>query len=138
MNELNTPSVNPLYEKLYHRFSHGGKTVGEVMLARARAAEAAAGTVTVDPCDITAEMRITRANFLPAVGDGATAIRRPLRRRTAIRRLTPSALLSALLAILIATYLLFAGIGHHSDTTPDFRAAYAAEVEPAEGTVLPE
>ena len=136
MNEHNTPSVNPLYEKLYHRFSHGGKTVGEVMLARA--AEEAGGDAKVDLCDITAEMRITRANFLPTVGDGAALVCHPMHRRAAIRHWNPSAILSALLALLIASYLLLAGIGHHKSESPDFHIASAAEVDIVEGEALPQ
>lgn len=98
---------NPLYEKLYHRFSYSGKTVGEMMLSRAREAGKAKHS---ELSDLTAEGRITRANSLPKVAGAATAVRRTS--LFSARRMNPSALLAVFLLVFICAYLLVAGISH--------------------------
>ena len=126
MNEYAGTCRNPLYEKLYHRFSCSGKTVGEVMLARAR--ETSGGTAEAVSGDITSEMRITRANFLPHAESGIHSATRPARPFFTLRQINPSAALALLLSILILAYLLFAGIRHNSDTAGALRTASAAEI----------
>ena len=126
MSEYAGTSQNPLYEKLYHRFSCSGKTVGEMMLARAR--EVSGGTTDSVSCDITSEMRITHANFLPQAESSTAALARTARPSFSLRHITPSAALALLLSILILAYLLIAGIRHNSDTTGSMYAAAAAEI----------
>ncbi len=102
-------SANPLYEKLYNRFSYSGKTVGEMMLSRAREE----GKVkSSELSEITAETCITRANALPKKegGTACVAVRRPL--AFSLRRINPSAALAVLLLSFIVAYLLVAGISH--------------------------
>ena len=127
MSEYAGTCQNPLYEKLYHRFSCSGKTVGEVMLARAR--EVSGGSAeSVNSCDITSEMRITHANFLPQAEGGVRSATRISRPFFTLNRINPSAALALLLSILILAYLLFAGIRHNSDTSAGLHAAAAAEI----------
>ena len=125
-------STNPLYEKLCSRFSYDGKTVGEMMLARAGEHAAASGKHTVHLCDVTAESSITKANFLPRHTAEAT-IRRPARPAFSRSRINPSAALAILLAFFIFAYLFIAGINQHTDfATPDVISASAVEVEAQE------
>ena len=119
MNER-TPRFreNPLYEKLYHRFSYSGKTVGEMMLCRAREAAASVGAKEKDELrEITAEACITRANLLPKTAEpgGAVAIRRG-RSLFSLHRINPFAALALLLSVLILSYILITGIRHHAPT----------------------
>ena len=108
MNASSSFGENPLYEKLYHRFSYGGKTVGEMMLSRAR--EAGKGK-RCEVSELTAEACITRANSLPKQeGAGCLAMRRPL--VFSARRANPSAVLAIILITFICAYLLVAGISH--------------------------
>ena len=107
-------SENPLYEKLYHRFSYGGKTVGEMMRTRAREAAANAGRERTELNELTAESCITRANFLPREEAAAlpsygtaTAVALP-------RRLSPTAVLALLLMTFVLSFLLISGIRHSS------------------------
>ena len=126
MSEYAGTCQNPLYEKLYHRFSCSGKTVGEVMLARAR--ETSGSSVeTLSSGDITAEMRITHANFLPQAEGAAHMVARPSRPFFTLNRINPSAALALLLSILILADLLFAGIRNNSDTAGILHTASAAE-----------
>ena len=135
MTDRSVGSTNPLYEKLYNRFSYNGKTVGEMMLARARESSATgtAGTPTVNLFDVTVESTITKANFLPRPS-GELAIRRPGRILFPKCRINPSAMLAIVLAFFIFAYLFIAGISHHTDfITPDVISASAVEAV-AEGT----
>lgn len=126
MSEYAGTCQNPLYEKLYHRFSCSGKTVGEMMLAHAR--ETAGGTAdSASRGDITSEMRITHANFLPQAERTAQSVARPARPFFTLRHINPSAALALLLSILILVYLLVAGIRHNSDTPPSLRTAASAD-----------
>lgn len=126
---------NPLYEKLYNRFSYSGKTVGEMMLSRARAA----GGVKVKEsnlCDITAETCITRANLLPRADAVAATPQACVRRPGAARRLNPCALLGVLLLVFIFGYLLLSGIRHYTGTSPEIFPVFpSAEVALYEPTV---
>ena len=134
MFDRSVGNANPLYEKLYNRFSYDGKTVGEMMLARARASATASGNPTAGICDITAESTITTANFLPRTAAAEVAIRRPARSPFSLRRINPSAALAVVLAFLILVYLFVAGVSHHTDfTAPDVISASAIEVEEATG-----
>ncbi len=108
-------SENPLYEKLYHRFSCDGKTVGEVMLCRARAASGGVGGhERCELRDITAERCITRANLLPREGTGTAAIARPFCRPLALLCKSPCALIALFLSVFILSYLLVSGIRHNT------------------------
>ena len=127
MSEAKTISQNPLYEKMYHRFSYNGKTVGEMMLARAHAAGGSSRESIVGS-DITSEMRITHANFLPSSEISAPALARPTRPFFTLRKINPSAALALVLALLIMAYLLFAGISHSNTPKNHLRTASAAEV----------
>ena len=106
---------NPLFDKLCTRFSYSGKTVGEMMLSRAREA---GYTTEHKPCDLkemTVESHITRANSLPRAQEAASAVAvRPL---FTARRINPCAALAIALFMFILTYLLIAGISHR---TPSF------------------
>lgn len=107
-------SDNPLYEKLYNRFSCSGKTVGEMMLYRAREASASVGGREKDELrDITAESCITRANFLPKGTEGGAVALHARRPAFSLRRINPFAALALLLSLFILSYLLFAGISHN-------------------------
>lgn len=108
---------NPLYEKLYHRFSYDGKTVGEMMLCRARATGGIAARERDELRDITAERCITHANLLPREGVSAAATRPGLRPLALLRR-NPCALFALFLSLSILSYLLFAGI-HHNTPAPE-------------------
>lgn len=120
---------NPLYQKLCSRFSYDGKSVGEMMLARADE-YAAGGRPTASYCDVTAESSITQANFLPRPGAAEAVVRRPYRPAFSRSRINPSAALAMVLAFFIIAYLFIAGINHHSDlTSPDVISASAVEVE---------
>ncbi len=110
---------NPLYEKLYHRFSYDGKTVGEMMLCRARAAGGVAAGRRDELRDITAERCITHANLLPREGM-ATAAARPTMRPFALLRRNPCAILALFLSMVILSYLLVAGLRHHTPTRDTF------------------
>ena len=139
MFDRSVGNTNPLYEKLYNRFSYDGKTVGEMMLARARESAAASGKPTANICDITAETTITTANFLPRAGAAEMAIRRPARPSFSLRRINPSAALAVVLALFIFVYLFIAGISHHTDfSAPDVISASAIEVEAEEADVSQE
>ena len=135
MSEYAGSCQNPLYEKLYHRFSCSGKTVGEVMLARAR--EVSGSTTETVSGDITSEMRITRANFLPHSEAAVPSVARPARPFFTLRQINPSAALALLLAILIFAYLLFAGIRHNSDMS-SLHTASAAEIGETVAEQIPE
>lgn len=125
---------NPLYEKLYNRFSYSGKTVGEMMLTRARANGATAKKTNL--CDITAEACITRANLLPRADAVTAAPQACVRRPGAVRRANPCALLGILLLVFIFGYLLLSGIRHYTGTTPStFPVFPSAEVALYEPTV---
>ena len=129
MIDRSVGSTNPLYEKLYNRFSYDGQTVGEMMLARAGAQTASGGKHTVHLCDVTAESSITKANSLPR-HTAETAVRRPARPAFSRSRINPSAALAVVLAFFIFVYLFVAGINHHTDfATPDVISASAVEVE---------
>ena len=129
MTDRSVGSTNPLYEKLYNRFSYDGKTVGEMMLARARESSMA-GKSNVNLCDITAESAITKANFLPRSTAAEMAIRRPARTPFLRSRINPSAALAIVLAFFIFAYLFIAGISYHTDfATPDVISASAVEYE---------
>ena len=130
---------NPLYEKLYHRFSYSGKTVGEMMLCRAREASASVGaTEKSELRDLTAEACITRANLLPKATEagGAVAIRKG---RSLFSRhyINPFAALALLISVLILSYLLITGIQHNSpdsdlnvlEVTKEEDNLYAAEAD---------
>ena len=131
MIDRSVGNTNPLYEKLYNRFSYDGKTVGEMMLARA-GEHAASGKPTVHLCDVTAESSITQANFLPR-HTAEAAIRRPARPAFSRSRINPSAALAIVLAFFIFVYLFIAGINHHTDfATPDVISASAVEMEAQE------
>lgn len=129
MTDRSVGSTNPLYEKLYSRFSYDGKTVGEMMLARARESAAGSGKPTAHLCDVTAESSITKANFLPRPVAEMT-IRRPAHPTFAKSRINPSAALAIVLAFFIFAYLFIAGVSHHTDfAAPDVISASAAEIE---------
>ena len=122
MNDRSTHfSDNPLYEKLYNRFSYSGKTVGEMMLYRAREAAGSVGAREKDELrDITAEIRITRANFLPRVTEGGSAVAiHRARPAFSMKRINPFAALALLISVLILSYLLVSGIRHHMPTADD-------------------
>ncbi|MBO7293547.1 MAG: hypothetical protein J6T24_05840 [Clostridia bacterium] len=130
---------NPLYEKLYNRFSYSGKTVGEMMLSRARTT-GAAKVKDSHLRDITAETCITRANLLPRA-DGMTAAPQTcVRRPGAVRRTNPCALLGVLLLVFIFGYLLLSGIRHYTGTSPAvfpvFPSADVALYEPTVDTSM--
>ena len=135
MTDRSVGTTNPLYEKLSARFSYDGKTVGEMMLARARQSAPISGTPNASLCDVTAESSITMANFLPRAGAAEMALRRPARPCFSWSRINPSAALAVVLAFFIITYLFVAGISHHTDfTTPDVLSASAIELENVENT----
>ena len=126
---------NPLYKKLYNRFSCSGKTVGEMMLSRAHAAGCAKAKES-SLCDITAETCITRANLLPRADAMAVTPQTCVRRPGAVRRLNPCALLGIFLLVFIFGYLLLSGIRHHAGTSPDIFPVFpSAEVALYEPTV---
>ena len=105
---------NPLYKKLCSRFSYSGKTVGEMMLSRAREAGYASGIKRSDIKDMTVESCVTRANSLPRAHSGsAYAVTRPL---FSARRINPCAALAVALFVLILSYLLVAGLTHRAPT----------------------
>ena len=132
MTDRSVGATNPLYERLCTRFSYNGKTVGEMMLARADE-YAASGKPATSFCDVTAESTITKANFLPRSGTAEVAVRRPLRPAFARNRFNTSAALALVLAFFIVAYLFVAGISHRSDfTTPDVISAAAVEVATTE------
>lgn len=118
---MNDPAMNfhdnPLYEKLYHRFSYGGKTVGDMMRSRAREAAANTGREKAELNEITAESCITRANFLPRE---ARELPLPSYRTSAVaalpRRLSPAAMLAVLLVAFVMSFLLVSGIRNASYT----------------------
>ena len=140
MTDRSVGTGNPLYEKLYNRFSYDGKTVGEMMLARAKEHAASHGKPTTNICDITAESTITKANFLPRPCAAETAIRRPAHTAFSLHRINPSAVLAIVLAMFIFVYLCVAGINHRTNfSTPDVISASAVEIESvaaAEGDTL--
>ena len=106
-----TPTTeNPLYEKLCSRFSYSGKTVGEMMLCRAREAGFVTAPKHTDLKEITVESCVTRANSLPrAAAVAAPVVARPL---FSAHRINPCAALAVVLFFFILAYLLFAGISH--------------------------
>lgn len=108
MKETTVATTNPLYERLYNRFSYSGKTVGEMMLLRARREGADGTPKNSNLIDMTAETCITRANLLPKSAD--THVRAKAVHAFSLRRLNPCALLSFVLFAVICFYLLFAGI----------------------------
>ena len=130
---------NPLYEKLYNRFSYSGKTVGEMMLSRARTT-ASSKVKDSHLRDITAETCITRANLLPRTDAVAPAPQATMRRPGAVRRTNPCALLGVLLLVFIFGYLLLSGIRHYTGTTPVvfpvFPSADVALYEPTVDTSM--
>ena len=129
MTDRSVGAINPLYEKLSSRFSYDGKTVGEMMLARADE-YAASGRPAASFCDVSAESTITNANFLPRSGAAEVAVRRPMHTAFGRTRINSSAVLAVVLAVFIIAYLLAAGISHRIDlTTPDVISASAVEIE---------
>ncbi len=105
-----TNTENPLYEKLCSRFSYSGKTVGEMMLCRAREAGYVTETKRSDLKELTVESCVTRANSLPrSHSTAAPAAARPL---FSARRINPCAALGLVLFLFIVAYLLVAGISH--------------------------
>lgn len=126
---------NPLYEKLYNRFSYSGKTVGEVMLSRARTT-GTFKTKASSLSDMTAETCITRANLLPREEAVAAPPQTCVRRPGAVRRTNPCALLGVLLLVFIFGYLLISGIRHYTGTSPAIFPVFpSAEVALYEPTV---
>ena len=120
MRSAVTTTDNPLYEKLYHRFSYDGKTVGEMMLSRAKATPGGAGRDRSELRDLTAERCITRANLLPREGMAtAHAAPTPVRPLALLRR-DPFALCALFLSLFIFSYLWFAGIRHKTPSADAF------------------
>ena len=115
MNAITADTANPLYEKLCSRFSYGGKTVGEMMLCRAREAGFATETKRSDLKELTVESCVTRANSLPRSDASASPVAaRPL---FSVRRFNPCAALGLILFLFIFAYLLVAGISHRRPGT---------------------
>ena len=107
MKHSSATAVNPLYERLFNRFSCSGKTVGEMMLLRAKQENGKSKRDSI--LDLTAETCITHANLLPR----ATASEAPHRKAIpafSARRVNPCSLLALLLFTFICVYLLFAGM----------------------------
>ena len=106
---------NPLYEKLYNRFSYSGMTVGEMMLSRAReSASAVAGQTRSELHELTTETCITRANSLPrrAAAEGALPSSfTPF----SLRRVSPASLLAFFLSLFILSFLVVSGIRQHQE-----------------------
>ena len=110
MKATTTTTANPLYDKLCSRFSYSGKTVGEMMLSRAREAGFVTETKHSDLKELTVESCVTRANSLPRSYTAAAPVAaRPL---FSVRRFNPCAALGVVLFLFIVAYLLVAGISH--------------------------
>ncbi len=115
MKDKNTSSYaeNPLYEKLYSRFSYNGHTVGEMMLSRAKGNSFPIGSAERNDLHcMTAESHITHANFLPTVEGGAAALRSPLSLRSPIceKRTLLSSALALLLCLSFVLFLSFSAL----------------------------
>ena len=128
MKAITTDTANPLYEKLCSRFSYSGKTVGEMMLCRAREAGFATDPKRFDLKELTVESCVTRANSLPRPHTSTAPVTaRPL---FSVRRINPCAALGLVLFLFIFAYLLVAGISHRiPGTGVDRLAAPAHEVQ---------
>ena len=113
---------NPLYEKLYHRFSCNGKTVGEMMLSRAKSSGSGTGHDRSELRDLTAERCITCANLLPREGAAAARVAPAFVRPFALLRRDPCAILALFLSVFIFSYLLVAGIRQKEPSTDAFLA----------------
>ncbi len=104
---------NPLYEKLYSRFSYNGHTVGEMMLSRAKGNIFPIGSPERNDLHcMTAESHITHANFLPTVEGGAAVLRSPHSLRSPIceKRTLLSASLALLLCLSFVLFLSFSAL----------------------------
>ncbi len=110
MKAITSNTANPLYEKLCSRFSYSGKTVGEMMLCRAREAGFAPEAKHSDLKELTVESCVTRANSLPRSSASAAPVAtRPL---FSVRRFNPCAALGLVLFLFIFAYLLVSGLTH--------------------------
>ena len=109
METYSSEQYNPLYEKLYNRFSYSGMTVGEMMLSRAKEGGAAKGKRHA-LSDLTAEDTITCANHLPRtfgnVSSGSAAVTSPY----PMRRMPTAAYLSLFLLLAVLSCLVLFGI----------------------------
>lgn len=109
---------NPLYEKLYSRFSYNGRTVGEMMLSRATGNGYPIGShERRDLHCITAESHITNANFLPACEGDAAVLRHPLYPCSPIceKRTLLSSIGALLLCLSFVLFLSFSALSRSND-----------------------
>lgn len=109
---------NPLYEKLYSRFSYNGRTVGEMMLSRAAGNGFPIGSHERNDLHcITAESHITNANFLPTCDGDAALLRPPFYHRSPIceKRTLLSAALAMLLCLSFVLFLSFSALSRSND-----------------------
>ncbi len=118
MKEKNVSAAyaeNPLYEKLYSRFSYNGRTVGEMMLSRAEGNGFPIGSSgRNDVHCITAESHITNANFLPTCEGGAIAL--PSYRSPICEKRTLLSSIGALLLCLsFVLFLSFSALSRSND-----------------------
>ncbi len=119
MPQKKTEMNNPLYDKLFARFSQDGKTVGELMRSKAENPDFFVGMPKSEALtSFSAEDCITKANALPraSLGDGSLVIRRTRK----VTRLEPSALLAALLGCVILLFVLASGLRALFPATPRF------------------
>ncbi len=115
MKDKNTSSYaeNPLYEKLYNRFSYNGHTVGEMMLSRVEENAFPIGSARRNDLHrMTAESHITHANFLPTEEGDAAVLRFPRSLRSPIceKRTLLSASLALLLCLSFVLILSFSSL----------------------------
>ncbi len=104
---------NPLYEKLYSRFSYNGRTVGEMMLSRAKGNSFPIGSPERNDLHcMTAESHITRANFLPRCDGGVAVLpsRSSLRSPICEKRTLLSSALALLLCLSFVLFLSFSAL----------------------------
>lgn len=123
METYSSEQYNPLYEKLYNRFSYSGMTVGEMMLSRAKEGGTAKGKRHV-LSDLTAEDAITYANHLPRTfGSTSPACAVAVASPYSVRRMPTVAYLSLFLLLTVLSCLMLFGIRGGSlteSTSPSF------------------
>ncbi len=132
MQTRQTEATNPLYEKLYDRFSYSGQTVGEMMRARAKASGALSHKKKA-VFELTAESYITRANSLPHDTVSETPYA-PHAYTAAKRRINPFSLLSLFLFLFVFCYLAVTLVQKIPQSSPDHFAIQASEVQLYEPT----